>query len=217
MHTFPAPKRRRSRPTTPTRRIIKALSTFARVDYTQGRTTSASAGSARSRRRWARTSSAARRSTTGRSSSTRTIACSTSAGRRCSATAPPTRCGSRTSARTASTATSPTWASTRRNWNTSGWIDDLEFVGLNGRDQFDIGSLNEYADFETGLAAAHGGADSRNYTLQDAFTYVTGGGDHTLKTGFTYNRSMVGRSASAPTTTARSRSATTCRSIRRTR
>jgi hypothetical protein len=76
-------------------------------------------------------------------------------------------------------------------WNTSGWIKDMQFVGLNGRDQFDIGSQNSYADFSTGLAAAHGGADSRNYTLQDAFTYVTGDGDHTLKTGFTFNRVMV--------------------------
>jgi hypothetical protein len=64
-------------------------------------------------------------------------------------------------------------------------------VGLNGRDQFDIGSRNSYADFDTGLAAAHGGADSRNYTLQDSLTYVTGDGDHTLKTGFTFNRVMV--------------------------
>lgn len=76
-------------------------------------------------------------------------------------------------------------------WNSSGWIKGMEFVGLNGRDQFDIGSMNDYADFTTGLAAAHGGADSRNYTLQDAFTYVTGDGDHTLKTGFTFNRVMV--------------------------
>ncbi len=75
------------------------------------------------------------------------------------------------------------------NYNTSGWIDDLEFVGLNGRDQFDIGSLNEYEDFQTGLAAAHGGADSRNYTLQNTFTFVTGA--HTLKAGFTYNKVMV--------------------------
>jgi outer membrane receptor protein involved in Fe transport len=67
----------------------------------------------------------------------------------------------------------------------------MKFVGLNGRDQFDIGSMNEYADFQTGLAAAHGGADSRNYTLQDAFTYVTGDGDHTFKTGFTFNRVKV--------------------------
>jgi outer membrane receptor protein involved in Fe transport len=77
------------------------------------------------------------------------------------------------------------------NFKTSGWINDLEYVGLNGRDQFDIGSLNTHADFDTGLAAAHGGADSRNYTLQDVLTYVTGGGAHTFKTGFTWNRPMV--------------------------
>ncbi|MGE3840645.1 MAG: TonB-dependent receptor [Vicinamibacterales bacterium] len=76
-------------------------------------------------------------------------------------------------------------------WRSSGWIDGLKYVGLDGRDQFDIGSQNAYADFSTGLAAAHGGADSRNYTVQDAFTYVTGGGDHTFKAGFTYNRVMV--------------------------
>ena len=63
--------------------------------------------------------------------------------------------------------------------------------GLNGRDQFDIGSRNAHADFDTGLAAAHGGADSRNYTIQDVLTYVTGGGAHTFKTGFTWNRPMV--------------------------
>jgi outer membrane receptor protein involved in Fe transport len=76
------------------------------------------------------------------------------------------------------------------NWNTSGWISDLEYVGLNGRDQFDIGSRNAYADFDTGLAAAHGGADSRNYTIQNTFTYVTNGA-HTFKAGFTWNRPMV--------------------------
>jgi hypothetical protein len=31
-------------------------------------------------------------------------------------------------------------------WNTSGWIKDLQYVGLNGRDQFDIGSLNSHSD-----------------------------------------------------------------------
>jgi len=72
-------------------------------------------------------------------------------------------------------------------WRTSGWISDLKYVGLNGRDQFDIGSSNDYEDFTTGLAAAHGGADSRNYTFQEAFTYVPGSGAHTFKAGFAYN------------------------------
>jgi hypothetical protein len=77
------------------------------------------------------------------------------------------------------------------DFNRTGWINNLEYVGYGGRDQFDVGSLNEYSDFATGLAAAHGGADSRNYTLQDTLTYVTGSGAHTLKAGFTYNKVMV--------------------------
>jgi hypothetical protein len=76
-------------------------------------------------------------------------------------------------------------------WRTSGFIEGLEYVGLNGRDQFDIGSTNAYEDFTTGLADAHGGADSRNYTLQNSFTMVTGDGDHTMKAGFTFNRVKV--------------------------
>jgi outer membrane receptor protein involved in Fe transport len=77
------------------------------------------------------------------------------------------------------------------NWRTTGWINDLEYVGYGGRDQFDVGSLNAYEDYATGLAAAHGGAFSRNYTLQNTLTYVVGGGAHTLKGGFTYNKVMV--------------------------
>ena len=78
------------------------------------------------------------------------------------------------------------------NWNTSGWIDDLEYVGLNGRDQFDIGSRNAHADFDTGLAAAHGGADSRNYTIQDVLDVRRPeAGPTRFKTGFTWNRPMV--------------------------
>ena len=75
-------------------------------------------------------------------------------------------------------------------WNTSGWINNLEYTGYRG-DPFDAGSQNEYEDFATGLAAAHGGAYSRNYTLQNVTTYVSGGGAHTVKGGFTYNRVMV--------------------------
>jgi hypothetical protein len=76
-------------------------------------------------------------------------------------------------------------------WKTSGWIDELEYVGLNGRDQFDIGSQNEYQDFTTGPAAAHGGADTRNYSVQNAFTFLPGNGAHALKAGFNFNRVMV--------------------------
>jgi hypothetical protein len=77
------------------------------------------------------------------------------------------------------------------NWNTSGWISDLEYVAYGGRDPLEVGSQNAYEDFSTGLASAHGGADSRNYTVQNTTTYVSGGGAHTFKGGFTYNRVMV--------------------------
>ena len=75
----------------------------------------------------------------------------------------------------------------------TGWISDLEYLGPDrgGLDQFDVGSLNEYSDFATGLAAAHGGADSRNYTIQNAFTYATATGAHTIKAGFNYNKVEV--------------------------
>jgi outer membrane receptor protein involved in Fe transport len=79
----------------------------------------------------------------------------------------------------------------RADWNESGWIDDLEYVGYGESDQFDIGSQNSYEDFTTGPAAAHGGAHSKNYTVQDTVTYVSGGGAHTLKGGFMYNRVIV--------------------------
>jgi hypothetical protein len=75
----------------------------------------------------------------------------------------------------------------------TGWISGLEYLGPDrgGRDQFDIGSLNEYSDFATGMAAAHGGADSKNYTVQNYLTYATESGKHTLKGGFNYNRVEV--------------------------
>ena len=78
-------------------------------------------------------------------------------------------------------------------WNSSGWIDDLEYHrARTGRDQFDIGSRNEHSDFATGLAAAHGGADSRNYTVQNAFTFVDGDAARTRsRTGFNYNNVEV--------------------------
>src|SRR5687767_11923872 len=74
-------------------------------------------------------------------------------------------------------------------YRSSGWIDGLKYVGLNGRDQFDIGSRNAHADFDAGMAAAHGGADSRNYTIQNATTLVSGA--HTFKGGVMWNRPMV--------------------------
>jgi outer membrane receptor protein involved in Fe transport len=69
----------------------------------------------------------------------------------------------------------------------TGWIEGLERVGLNGRDQFDIGSTNEYEDFTTGLAADHSGADSRLHQVSDTFTFITADASHTFKAGFGYS------------------------------
>jgi hypothetical protein len=71
--------------------------------------------------------------------------------------------------------------------------DDFNYIGPAGRDKFDLGSQNEYNDFTAGPAATHGGSNSRNYTLYNAFTFVKNGwrGDHTFKTGASYTRLKV--------------------------
>jgi hypothetical protein len=63
--------------------------------------------------------------------------------------------------------------------------DDFNFIELNGRDQFDIGSDNEHPDFGAGPLALHGNAKVRSYTVEDAFTFIRSGwgGSHTFKAG----------------------------------
>lgn len=62
---------------------------------------------------------------------------------------------------------------------------DYNFIELDGRDQFDIGSDNEHPDFGAGPLSLHGAAKVRSYTVEDAFTFVKSGwgGQHTLKAG----------------------------------
>ena len=74
--------------------------------------------------------------------------------------------------------------------NTKYFDEDLNFIELDGRDQFDIGSDNLHPDFGAGPLALHGSARVRTYTVNDDFTVVTSGwgGDHTLKAGFGYSR-----------------------------
>jgi hypothetical protein len=77
--------------------------------------------------------------------------------------------------------------------NTSYFDDDLNFIELAGRDQFDIGSDNRHPDFAAGPRAVHGSARVRTYVVEDAFTVVrTGwGGDHTFKAGWSYSRNLA--------------------------
>jgi hypothetical protein len=68
--------------------------------------------------------------------------------------------------------------------------EDFNFIELNGRDQFDIGSDNVHPDFGAGPLALHGSAKVRSYTFDNAFTLVKSGwgGNHTFKAGFGWSR-----------------------------
>jgi hypothetical protein len=70
---------------------------------------------------------------------------------------------------------------------------DFNHIELNGRDQFDIGPMNEHPDFVAGPAALHGSAVTRTYIVEDAFTVTKSGwgGTHTLKTGAAYSRNSA--------------------------
>jgi len=71
------------------------------------------------------------------------------------------------------------------DWFTDGWLGSATNIGLNGRDQFDIGSNNEYADFSTGLSAAHNGRKNTLVGVKNIFTFA--GGNHTWKGGAMYD------------------------------
>jgi hypothetical protein len=68
--------------------------------------------------------------------------------------------------------------------------EDYNFIELNGRDQFDIGSDNLHPDFGAGPLALHGSAKVRSYTFDNAFTLVKSGwgGNHTMKAGFGWSQ-----------------------------
>jgi outer membrane receptor protein involved in Fe transport len=71
--------------------------------------------------------------------------------------------------------------------------DDYNFIELNGRDQFDIGSQNAHPDWVAGPRASHGSARIRTYAVDNAFTYIRSGwaGDHTFKAGWGYSRNLA--------------------------
>ena len=67
--------------------------------------------------------------------------------------------------------------------------DDFNFIELDGRDQFDIGSMNEHPDYGAGPLALHGSAKVRTWAINDDFTFIASGmGSHTLKTGFGWSQ-----------------------------
>jgi hypothetical protein len=66
---------------------------------------------------------------------------------------------------------------------------DNNFIELNGRDQFDIGSMNEHPDFGAGPLDLHGSAKVRTWAINNDFTFLaSGAGDHTLKAGIGWSQ-----------------------------
>ncbi|HET9263897.1 MAG TPA: TonB-dependent receptor [Vicinamibacterales bacterium] len=71
--------------------------------------------------------------------------------------------------------------------------DSYNFVGLGGREQFDIGSMNEHEDFTAGPSATFQQDKIRTYGFENTFTYIRSGwrGDHTFKAGFGWSRNSA--------------------------
>jgi hypothetical protein len=72
-------------------------------------------------------------------------------------------------------------------------LEDLNFIELNGREQFDVGSQNTHPDYTAGPRASHGTAKGRTYVVSDDFTFVKSGwaGNHTFKAGASHSWVLV--------------------------
>jgi hypothetical protein len=67
--------------------------------------------------------------------------------------------------------------------------DNWNFVGLNGREQFDIGPMNTHPDYNDGPRNNYNQDLIRTYTIDDSFTIVHD--DHTLKAGAGWSRNTA--------------------------
>jgi outer membrane receptor protein involved in Fe transport len=68
--------------------------------------------------------------------------------------------------------------------------DNWNFIGLNGREQFDLGSQNTHPDYTAGPNTTFSKDPLRAYTIDNSLTYFRTGwaGDHTFKIGGGYSR-----------------------------
>jgi hypothetical protein len=74
------------------------------------------------------------------------------------------------------------------------WFDEnWAFIGLNGREQFDIGSMNTHPDYNDGYRNNYNQDLIRSYAIDDTFTYVKSGwrGEHTFKGGVGWSRNSA--------------------------
>ena len=71
--------------------------------------------------------------------------------------------------------------------------DSYDFLGLNGRDQFDFVSKNEHEDYVAGPSTSLSQDLIRTYGFENVFTFIKPGwgGDHTFKAGFGMSRNSA--------------------------
>ena len=71
--------------------------------------------------------------------------------------------------------------------------DGWNFIGLNGREQFDLGAMNAHPDYNAGNRNNYQQDLIRSLTLDDSFTYLKSGwhGDHTFKVGAGWSRNAA--------------------------
>ena len=71
--------------------------------------------------------------------------------------------------------------------------DGWNFIGLDGREQFDLGSMNAHPDYNAGNRNNYQEDLIRSLTIDDSFTYLKSGwhGDHTFKVGAGWSRNAA--------------------------
>lgn len=71
--------------------------------------------------------------------------------------------------------------------------DQWNFIGLDGRDQFDLGSMNAHPDFNTGNRNNYQEDLIRSVAIDNSFTYFKPDwhGDHTFKAGVGWSRNAA--------------------------
>jgi hypothetical protein len=71
--------------------------------------------------------------------------------------------------------------------------EDWKFIGLDGREQFDLGSMNAHPSYNAGPRNNYQEDLIRSFAVDDSFTYFKPGwgGDHTLKAGLGWSRNAA--------------------------
>jgi hypothetical protein len=71
--------------------------------------------------------------------------------------------------------------------------ESWNFIGLNGREQFDLGSMNAHPSYNAGNRNNYQEDLIRSIAIDDSFTYFWPGwhGDHTFKAGFSWSRNAA--------------------------